>query len=62
MDSPYCWIAGKGQQNTISWIQVCMSNPKTWIALILQGRKDADCWVKSIKISYTRNGKEWKFI
>ena len=30
--------------------------------MILQGRGDADTWVKTVKICYTVNGKEWESV
>jgi len=35
---------------------------KFWTAIIMQGRGDGDQWVKSIMISYTLNGKTWKWL
>ncbi len=33
--------------------------PKLWTGVILQGRADYDQWVKSVKFSYSLNGKTW---
>ena len=33
-----------------------------WSGLILQGRGDADNWVKEIKVDYTLNGKIWQSV
>jgi hypothetical protein len=42
------------------WIQVSCELPKFWTDVILQGRGDADQWVKNIKVSWTLNGKLWE--
>ena len=42
------------------WIQVSQENPRLWTGVIMQGRGDGDQWVKSIKMAYTVNGKEWE--
>lgn len=41
------------------WIQVSHEFPKLWTGVILQGRADYDQWVKSVKFSYSLNGKTW---
>lgn len=47
--------------NTKQWIQVGSPFIKTWKKLIFQGRGDEDQWVTGFKVSYTIDGKTWKF-
>lgn len=57
LDHNNSWSAKNSQLG--EWIQVSQEYPKFWTAVIMQGRGDCDQWVKTVKISYTLNGKTW---
>ena len=43
-----------------NWIQVSATEPKLWNSVIIQGRGDGiKQWVKSFKVSYSVDGKNW---
>ena len=47
--------------NTQQWIQVGSQTLQDWVKVIIQGRADEDQWVTGFKVSYTTDGKSWKF-
>eukprot|EP01126_Amoeba_proteus_P028467 TRINITY_DN2806_c0_g1_i15.p1 TRINITY_DN2806_c0_g1~~TRINITY_DN2806_c0_g1_i15.p1 ORF type:complete len:1439 (+),score=275.64 TRINITY_DN2806_c0_g1_i15:244-4317(+) len=53
-----CFLARTLDKN--QWLQVVEPIPRTWVAVDIQGRPDADQWVTQFTVSYD-TGKEWKF-
>ncbi len=35
--------------------------PRKWTSVITQGRGDTNQWVRSYKVSYSEDGKTWKW-
>ena len=44
------------------WIQVSTFTPQYWISIITQGRKDLNFWITTVRIAYTLNGLNWKYV
>jgi hypothetical protein len=57
---PACWTAKGNDANP--WAQISCEYPKMWTGVILQGRGDADQWVKSVKIGWSINGSVWNLV
>ena len=58
--SNYAWSAQTN--NNQQWVQINSALPELWIAVVTQGRPNADQWVTSYKVSYTLDGQEWIYV
>ena len=53
------WCAGKSDKN--QYVQFNSIIPVKWVAVATQPRTPANQYVKTFKIQYTKNGKDWKY-
>ena len=43
------------------WIQVNSVIPVFWTGIVMQGGNNGHSWIKTLKVSYSLNGVDWKY-
>ena len=69
--NPDCWMFTLNHpfsawsayvSNTSQWVQVSSTKNEVWVAVITQGRPNADQWVTEYRVSYTLDGTSWTYV
>ena len=58
IDSHSAWIAGKKEAG--EWMQFDFGEPRTVVGAVVQPRRNSVHHVKTYKVTYSMNGKDWK--